>query len=459
MNASRNRKWLLLAGSIIAIAVVGAMVWYLLPAQHPNDPAPRPVSDYYPTNGWRTSTAEEQGFDSAKLAEMLRALDKGGVPVNSVLVVRNGYVVLDAYFTPYDGSFPHELASVTKSITATLIGIAIDQGKLKLDQPMISFFPDRTIANLDARKSQITVGDLVSMRNGMDSQCLNGDLPTLDAMRVSSDWMQAALDRKMVANPGERWCYDSPGMHILSGILQKATGMTELEYARQNLFEPLGITDVLWEDDPQGYTHGWGDLYLKPQDAAKVGYLWLNQGRWEGKQIVSATWLNEMVKPRSNASGDQYGYGTWVGRDTPPNDHFSAVGRLGQHIRVYPSYNAIVVITAQGLGDYAEVGDLIGAALLNPEKPLPPNSTAQAKLDAALKKVSQADPFAVTKLPETASTITGRRIVLEANPLRVTEARFEFNDPNVARILCHKKRWRQRSLVDWVGRKIPFFDR
>jgi CubicO group peptidase (beta-lactamase class C family) len=251
--------------------------------------------------------------------------------------------------------------------------------------------------------------------------------------------MQAALDRKIVANPGERWCYDSPGMHILSGILQKATGMTELDYARQNLFEPLGITDVFWEDDPQGYTHGWGDLYLKPQDAAKIGYLWLNQGQWEGKQLVSASWLNEMIKPRSNTGDDdQYGYGTWVGRDTPPNDHFSAVGRLGQYIRVYPSYNAIVVITAQGLGDYAEVGDLLGAALLNPEKPLPPNSTAQAKLDAALKKVSQADPFAVTDLPETASTITGRRIVLEANPLRVTEARFEFNDPNVARLYVTK---------------------
>lgn len=429
---NQTRKWLLLLGAVIVIAFAGAMVWSLVPALHPDERAPRPVADYYPTSGWRTSTPEQQGFDSARLADMLTTLDRGGVPVDSVLIVRNGYVVLDAYFAPYDGSFPRDLASVTKSVTATLVGIAIDQGKLKLDQPMISFFPDRTIANLDERKSRITVGDLVSMRNGMESECQAGDLPTLDAMRVTDDWIQAALDRKMVADPGTSWCYDSPGMHILSAILQKTTGMTELEYARQNLFGPLGITDVFWTADPQGYTHGWGDLYLKPPDAAKIGYLWLNQGRWESRQLVSAHWVNEMIKPRSSAGGDLYGYGTWVGRDAPPNDYFYAVGRLGQYIRVFPSYNALVVITAQGLSSYDEVGGFIGAALLDPEGPQPSAAAGAAALDAAMQQISSQAAFPVSKLPDTASAVAGRRILLEANPLRVTEARFEFGDPNVA---------------------------
>ncbi len=431
MNTNRNQQWLLLAGGIIVIAAAGAMVWYFVPSLQPDRP-PRPIADYYPTSSWRTSTPEEQGFDSAKLAEMLSALDKDGVPVDSVLVVRNGYIVLDAYFAPYDGSFPHNLASVTKSVTATLIGIAIDQGKLKLDQPMISFFPERTIANMDARKSRITVEDLVSMRNGMESGCLKGDAPTLEAMRVSRDWMQAALDRKMVADPGMSWCYDSPGMHILSGILQKVTGMTELEYARQYLFGPLGITDVFWAADPQGYTDGWGNLYLKPQEAAKIGYLWLNQGRWEDKQIVSANWVNDMLKPRSNAGGDQYGYGTWVGRGTPPADYFYAVGRLGQFIRVYPSYNAIVVITAHGLDNYDQVGNLIAEAMVSPEQTLLTNSAALAELDAALQEISRQAAFTVNKLPDTDSAIADRPIVLESNPLRVTEARFQFSDLNVA---------------------------
>ncbi len=102
-------------------------------------------------------------------------------------------------------------------------------------------------------------------------------------MRSQPDWVQAALDRKMTSQPGTQFCYDSPGMHLLSAILQEATGMTELDFARQYLFEPLGIQDVAWESDPQGYSHGWGDLHLKPQDAAKLGLFWLQQGKWEGQ--------------------------------------------------------------------------------------------------------------------------------------------------------------------------------
>src|SRR4030042_3022975 len=108
-------------------------------------------------------------------------------------------------------------------------------------------------------------------------------------MRSKPDWVQAALDRKMVHEPGTVVCYDSPGMHLLSAILQEATGMTALDFARQTLFEPLGIREVIWDDDPQGYTNGWGDLRLKPRDAAKIGYLWLNNGAWGGKQMVFAT--------------------------------------------------------------------------------------------------------------------------------------------------------------------------
>jgi len=437
MTTNRNRKRLLVAGGVVAVAAIAVIAWYFVPSLHPST-APRPVAEYYPTSGWRTSTPEEQGFDSAKLNEMLKSLDKGGVPVHSVLIVRNGYVVLDAYFEPYNGSFPHKLQSVTKSVTATLVGIAIDQGKLQLDQTMVSFFPDRTIANLDERKSKITVRDLVSMRNGMFSGCVQKDVETLEAMFATQKWVQDALDRKMMADPDEVWCYDSPGMHILSAILQKATGMTELEYAQQNLFEPLGITDVFWEADPQGYTHGWGDLYLKPPDAAKIGYLWLNQGRWEDKQIVSASWVSEMVKPRSHAGDDEYGYGIWVARSQAPDDSYFAVGRLGQFIRVYPSYNAIIVITAEGLSDYDEVGDRIGAAFLSLDKPLLANPAAVAELNAIVKELAQLPAFAVSAVPETAAAVTGKRIAIEDNPQHVTELRLEFNDPKQATLYITK---------------------
>ena len=118
----------------------------------PLTPERVPTQTYWPTQGWRTGTPEEQGFDSGKLADELQTLKEEGVGIDSLLIIRNGHVVLDAYFHPYDDSIPHKLASVTKSIMTTLVGIAADQGKLQLDQPMVSFFADRTIANLDARK-------------------------------------------------------------------------------------------------------------------------------------------------------------------------------------------------------------------------------------------------------------------------------------------------------------------
>ncbi|HSN23644.1 MAG TPA: serine hydrolase domain-containing protein, partial [Methylomicrobium sp.] len=165
-------------------------------------------AEYWPTEGWQTATPEEDGFDSRRLAEGLLDLRENNEAIDSLLVISNGHVILDAYFSPYDGSFPHDLASVTKSFTTTLVAIAAAQGKLDLDKPMVTYFPERTIANLDERKQNMTVRDLAGMVNGMDSGCLAKDGPTLDAMRAQPDWVQAALDRKMVAEPGDRFCYD-----------------------------------------------------------------------------------------------------------------------------------------------------------------------------------------------------------------------------------------------------------
>ncbi len=422
----QNRRWLW-GAAVLILAGIAAMIWLWLPSlQRPGAP---PIAEQWPTSGWQTSTPEEQGFDSVKLNQGLLDLQKADTGINSLLIVRNGYVVLDAYLDPYDGSFPHKLASVTKSVTTTLVGIAVDQGKLQLDQPMISFFPDRTIANLTERKQAMTLRDLVQMRNGMDSGCLAGDEPTLDAMRSTSDWVQAALDRKMVKDPGASWCYDSPGMHILSAVLQKTTGMTELDFARQNLFTPLGIQELFWVADPQGYTHGWGDLFLKPRDAAKLGYLWLNQGRWEDRQIVSAGWMADMLKAYSTAGDDEYGYGIWIARSKPPDDNYFALGRGGQYIRVYPSYKAIIVVTAQGLDDYDELDPLLGSSFVSPDKSLPANPSGVGQLNETVAKLAESpQAYPVGSLPETAKAISGKKLLFAANPLDVQSLRLEFGD-------------------------------
>jgi CubicO group peptidase (beta-lactamase class C family) len=422
----KTKKIVKVSLSVIAVIVLIMLIllaWFFIAGTH--NPVAEPAPDYWPTNGWRTSTPEQQGLDSSKLAEGIQAISDKHVAIDSLMIIRNGYVVLEAYFSPYNVSFPHDFASVTKSVTTTLIAIAADQGKLRFDQPVVSFFPSRTIANLDERKKSITVRDLVSMRNGMESGCFHGDESTLDAMRSQPDWVQAALDRKMTSQPGTQFCYDSPGMHLLSAILQEATGMTELDFARQYLFEPLGIQDVAWETDPQGYYHGWGDLHLKPQDAAKIGLLWLQQGKWENRQIVSAAWVSDSVQAHSRMVGNEYGYGYgwWVS----PVD-FYAMGRGGQFIRILTSLNTVVVVTAGG-PDIDQA--FLVKALLGAPAQLPANPAGLAKLTTAISAAAHgSDLHPSTVQPDIARDVSGKTFICDTNPVGVTSFRMEFNDPN-----------------------------
>lgn len=406
----------------VAVLVLLALVLIL------QMPGPEQVSTptYWPTQGWRSSTPEEQGIDSAKIAEALLTMREQKINIHSLMIIRNGAVVVDAYFYPYDGKTVHDQASVTKSVMIALIAIAADQGKLQLDQPMVSYFPGRTIANRDAFKERITVRHLASMSSGLDCTSERDD-PTLTEMRASPDWVQFTLDRKTVWEPGTHFVYCNLGMHLLSPILQNATGMKALDFARQNLFEPLGIRNVIWENDPQGYNHGWGDLYLHPHDMAKIGYLWLNKGQWEGKQIVSREWVENSIKAQIDTGRyEDYGYGWWVRTDDPVA--YSAIGRGGQYIIVVPAWNLIVVTTGGGF-KFDEIEPLVIPSFVDMKKPLPSNPTGVAQLEAALAAISEPPapkPFA--PLPETARAISGKTFVFESNPLGIENMRLEFND-------------------------------
>ena len=438
-------------GGIAAVLLIALAVfaWMRLPLRSPPPPAGTP--DYWPTQSWRMTTPEEQGFDSVQLAEGLQQLRDREIPIHSLLIIRNGYVVLDAYFDPFDGSWVHDLSSVTKSFTTTLTAIAASQGKLQLDQPMVSFFPDRTIANLDAGKQQITIRQLAGNVSGLQSGCTAGDEETLDLMRAQADWIQAALDRKVVRQPGSSFCYDSPGMHLLSAILQKATGMTELDFARKYLFEPLGIQDVVWESDPQGYTHGWGDVHLKPRDAAKLGYLWLSNGVWDGKQIVPADWVRAAVLAQVHAGGsDEYGYGWWVSKDA-----YWAAGRGGRYVKVYPAQNIIVVTTASEL-DFNQIDRLISASFKDAAKALPANPQGVAKLQATLAALQKpSKPFPVFPIPATAKQISGKTYVFGKDATEATtleSVRFEFNDSPQATIYLGLTSGKQAWLIGLDGK-------
>ncbi len=364
-------------------------------------------------------------MDSGTLADAFDYVRQRQLPIHSLVVVRNGYVVLDAYFYPFQKGQVHDTASVTKSVTSTLVGIAFGRGKLSgVRQPVLAFFPKRTVAHRDLRKGRISIENLLSMTSGLDCRFRPHEI-TLAEMMQSRDWVQFMLDLPMVAEPGSRFEYCSGGMHLLSGVISRITGGSALQFARGELFQPLGITDFVWPSDPNGLTYGWGDLHLRPGDMAKLGYLWLNQGRWENQQILPAEWLQAATQPHSRADwGDQYGYGFWVRPErTPPM--FEALGRGSQRISVVPGLNLVVVFVG-GAFEPGEIGDFIGRALKS-DTPLPENPVAASRLAAAVKSAAQPPPARSTPPePPTAKAISGCTYLLETNPLGLKSFSFTF---------------------------------
>ncbi len=421
---SKTTRTLILAtAALVVLAAAVFIAWKFNQGESPQVPE----ADYWPTQGWRTSTPEEQGLDSARLAEGLRQIQQKQIPIHSLIVILNGRVVVDATFYPYDGQLPHSVASVTKSLTTTLVGIAIDQGKISLDDRLVSFFPGDAIANLDERKKDITIRDLVSMSSGLD--CVyEPDEPTVRAMEASPNWVQFGLDLPMAYKPGDHWEYCGVGMHLLSAVLEKATGMTALEFARQNLFEPLGIQVAAWPADPQGVNLGAGNTRLYPADMAKIGYLFLHGGTWEGKQIVSRSWVEAAVKRQYRApNGNGYGYGWWSSEDEGRKSFF-AEGNGGQVINVNPGFESIVVMTGGGF-NYDDVIAYILAAFQDPEKPLPANPKGVEELQQMLAELKLPPaPQPVPAVANMANQITGKTFRLDANPVGVESLRLDFDD-------------------------------
>jgi CubicO group peptidase (beta-lactamase class C family) len=298
----------------------------------------------YPTQGWQTSTPEKQGMQSKNIVEMMEHIKKNKFNIDSILIVRNGYVVLDAYFYPYLKGQKHIIHSCTKSIMSALIGIAIDKGYIKnVNQPITEFFPNKAFADSDDLKKSITLEDLLMMASGL--KCRDSYLyrwAGLVDMWNSKDWAQFVLDLPMENAPGEKFEYCNGVSYLLSVIIQNTTKMKTLDFARKHLFEPLGILDVEWLTSPQGVDAGFGDMWLKPHDMAKIGWLYLNNGRWENQQIVPSAWVEVSTRGHIDATlYDHYGYQWWV----DSAGYYMAVGSMDQRIFVVPQNNLVVVIT------------------------------------------------------------------------------------------------------------------
>jgi CubicO group peptidase (beta-lactamase class C family) len=352
----------------------------------------------YPAEEWAISTPEQQGIQSPLLADMVEHISEYSIQIHSVLIVRNGKIVLDSYFWPFSPEVKHAIHSCTKSIMSALIGIAIDKGYIhSVNQPITDFFPGLAAGSDDLKKS-ITLENLLMMASGLDCKdsYLYGWAGLYD-MGASSDWAQYVLDLPMAAPPGTTFEYCNGLSYLLSVIVQNATKMKTLDFAVKYLFEPLGIKDIIWPANLQGVTVGWGKMQLKPHDMARFGWLYLNKGRWDGMQIVPSAWVDASTRRHIDAQlFDHYGYQWWV----DSTGYYMAVGYKGQRIFVIPEKDMVVVFTANLTGSESLIPKKLLDAYIIPaatsDHALPQNTADNIQLEALIKSVARepAEPMA-----------------------------------------------------------------
>lgn len=349
----------------------------------------------FPSDAWPTSTPGDQGLDPAPLRALRDAVAAGRYGlVDRMVVVRNGFLVVDErwerdyveasrgrrsplgcgidacrgpeevhdynYLHPdihpwYRGRDVHSLQSVTKSVAATLVGIALSRGEIDgLDTPFLRYLSDHDLSDVDPRLRRATVEDLLTMRSGIEwhetDRPLDDTNTTLQLER-SDDWIRFTLAQPMDAEPGARWAYSSGGSHLMSGILREATGSFIDAYAEEHLFGPLGIDDYYWKKTPRGYPDTEGGLYLEARDLARIGYLYLRNGMWDGRRILPAGWVDAATAVQVedvNPQGWGYGY-QWWRLDRGDTVIQAGLGFGGQFLLVIPEHDLVCVVNGWNL--------------------------------------------------------------------------------------------------------------
>ena len=339
---------------------------------------------------WPVSTPEKLGLNASVLAALDNDIAAGKYAnTDSMLVIRHGQIAYDRSYAhdyeklygeqahktsglnPHDFGGPynyfnpfwhpyyrrgelHTLQSVTKTVTSVVIGVAVTRGEFpSIDTPVLQFFEAGKVANIDERKRRMTIRHLLTMTAGLD---WNEGLPysdpanTCTVMEASQDWVSYTMNRPMSDEPGKRFNYNSGATAILAHIFAKATGQDIEEYAAKNLFAPLGIEHYFWKRTPLGLADTEGGLYLDRHDLAKIAWLYLKNGVWDGKQIVSPAWVKESLTPAvtvSAAAGVKYGFKWWLYPYSKDDQRlvFGGGGFGGQRPLAFPAYDLVVVFT------------------------------------------------------------------------------------------------------------------
>lgn len=311
------------------------------------------------------------------MEKYLEAVKNAGQDLHSIMIVQHGNVLAEKWMSEGKEDEPHVLNSVSKTFTASAIGFAIAEGKLKLTDKVISFFPDQLPANISENLEAMTIRDLLTMTCGHDSDLRSNERA---AKNADKGWVEQFLAYPVDHKPGTFFAYNSPGTYMLSAIVQKVTGEKLVDYLYPRLFRPLGIVNVKWQESPEGINCGGWGLYLKTEDLAKMGQLFLQKGKWNGQQVLPEEWIAEAsakqvasfpagmdpeaakkskISEKTNDWMQGYGYQMWRCR----HNAYHADGADGQYILVIPEKDAVIAVTAH-IGDMQAELDLIWKYLL-----------------------------------------------------------------------------------------------
>ncbi len=369
------------------------------------------------------SAPEAQGISSSAILAFVEEAEQKLDALHSIMIVRHGQVVAEGWWGPYAADEPHMMFSLSKSFTSTAVGLAVAEGKLKVDDPVLGFFPDEAPAAPSNNLKAMRVRDLLTMSTGHHDEDIQKFPYQSDESVV-----KAFLARPVAHKPGTFFVYNTPASYMLSAIVQKVTGQPVIEYLRPRLFEPLGIANPTWEASKQGVSLGGFGLSVRTEDIARFGQLYLQKGQWQGKQLLPADWVetatSRLMSNGSSPTSDWeqgYGYQFWRSR----HGFYRGDGAHGQFCLILPQYDTVIAITS-GTRDMGSVMNLVWDRLVPALKAgtLTADAAANRKLTAKLSTLKLKMPSG-TATSAAAQAAAGKRYTFDKEPSvdRVDHAR------------------------------------
>jgi CubicO group peptidase (beta-lactamase class C family) len=376
------------------------------------------------------SSPEAQGVRSEGILDFLQAIENSKHEFHSFMMARHGHVVAEGWWSPYRADLNHMLYSLSKSFTSTAVGFAKTEGKLTVNDAVISFFPDKLPDTISDNLRALKIKDLLTMSVGHAQD-------STPSITKEEDWVKAFLDLPIANQPGTVFLYNSGATYMLSAIVQKVTGQKVVDYLGPRLFEPLGIEGMTWETCPLGInTGGWG-LSVRTESLAKFGQLYLQNGAWNARQILPYEWIEEATSFKIQQPGTDleklkresdwhqgYCYQFWRCR----HNAFRGDGAFGQFTVIMPEQDTVIAITSESPNMEGEL-NLVWEHLLpsiQPE-PLPANKRSADQLSQRLQALALAPPKSQPSSPTT-GRVSGKAFVLGDNEKGVRSVAFRFND-------------------------------